>query len=450
MKIKSIVFAPLSGYPDMYLRPMKIDLTTKNLTDLDELVNSRFQLNPLDTANITSGSFSFQPVDICQEPVKIPGGWGSKRYAFIMEVVVHEDSRKKVISILRGYTDNDSVLNGTIDPELRLFFNTQSMSTELLHLAPQEEAVMVGSVDSTQILQRMDNPTYVLRPEDTITLMNTPNMFGDLGEKYLDLRTCFSNDNRLKKSRIDNTRPATWLSNILKALKESSDLANDTWSNHHTDILADARSILREPLLFNDIVFEELNKNTSIMENGYIKWGELTAMCPDIDGSAIVVERGDDDTVKESAPWNSDSVETTIALKIANTIQGYMLDSSCSSIDITMSYDGDTGLSELQLNSIIRNHTVEGTSVLLFNTNVNRHLFPNILPSLYTDLVVRITSSVGLDTTIEVSVDGKEAEKYVYPSFADGLLSPLLFDSKAQVDAIVNDIELLFRVITKH
>jgi hypothetical protein len=365
-------------------------------------------------------------------------------------VVVHEDSRKKVISILRGYTDNDSVLNGTIDPELRLFFNTQSMSTELLHLAPQEEAVMVGSVDSTQILQRMDNPTYVLRPEDTITLMNTPNMFGDLGEKYLDLRTCFSNDNRLKKSRIDNTRPATWLSNILKALKESSDLANDTWSNHHTDILADARSILREPLLFNDIVFEELNKNTSIMENGYIKWGELTAMCPDIDGSAIVVERGDDDTVKESAPWNSDSVETTIALKIANTIQGYMLDSSCSSIDITMSYDGDTGLSELQLNSIIRNHTVEGTSVLLFNTNVNRHLFPNILPSLYTDLVVRITSSVGLDTTIEVSVDGKEAEKYVYPSFADGLLSPLLFDSKAQVDAIVNDIELLFRVITKH
>jgi hypothetical protein len=449
MKIKSIVFAPLSGYPDMYLRPMKIDLTAKNLVDLDELVKDGFQLNPLDTVNIAAGSFSFQPVDICQEPIKIPGGWGSKRYAFIMEVVVHEDSRKRVTSTLRGYTDNDSIIRGTIDPELRLFFNTQSTNTELLHLTPQG-AEMIGSTSSVHVLQRRDSPTYVLRPEDTIILMDTPEMFGDVGLKFLDLRTCFSNDNRLKKSNIDNARPATWLSNILQALKESSELADDNVYSNPRDILANARSIMREPSLFNDVVFEELNQNKKITENGCITWGELTAICPDIDGNAIVVERGDDDTVKESAPWNIDSAETTIALKIANTIQGYMLDSSCSSIDITMSYDGDTGLSKLQLNSIIRSHVVEGKAALLFNTNMNRHLFPNILPSLYSDMVVHIKSSVGLDTTIEVSIDGKEAEKYVYPSFADGLASPLLFDSKEQVDAIVNDIELLFSIIKNH
>lgn len=466
MKVKRIVFREMGEYNDMSLRPFNTNFDSVKINTLAEATEGGRHLTANTLAGLSIGML--QPSAKSHGVAPIASGWGEQRMMFLMEVEIQADPKSRITEVISGYTDyfGASALDSRkvkLDERMRLYFNSTFHVRQLMAFGGRGNEWRGNIFDSAQVvtrqkvsdLSRFDGVgTMTMRPEDVITRANVSEEYRDIAGAagFRDTRAEF--DRRaLKFSKRDNTQSAAYLSRTLSALRDSDD--DDYLGTKESVKLSAARGQVRERLISNDKVFEELAADTAIMNDGFVEWGELLAMNPNIDEIADVwfqdKRAGGIHRRGDSENWGGSDNETMAATIVANTIPAYLIDAMYAEIDFTCTNDTRGGVWETRVAKLIpfipETDVQENYHHLI--ARIEHELMPEILFNKMMAVFVRVHSSLYGDTTIDIAFDSGEEARFVYPSFCDSVASPIITNSRDVIDTMAHDVTEIHRQLTE-
>jgi hypothetical protein len=466
MKVNRIIFRETGEYNDIALRPYQTDFDRNKVDLLAESTDGGRQLASNNLTGIATGMM--RPGSRSEGVAQIASGWGERRLMFMMEVEIRKDSKSMISKVITGYTDHIGATSMgsrgvALDPKMCLYFNNTFNLRNLLSV-DNFGTTWKGSIsDASQILTRTVQSdlsrsdgagTLTMRPEDVITRQNVSDEFVEFAgrEGFSDFRAGF--DRRpLKLSSYKNTQSASFLSKTLTALRDADD--DDYLGVNNKEILSAARGAVREQIITSDKVFEELASDTSIMQDGYVTWGELMSMNQDIDDMAEVFmndrsfvshRRGD------SENWGGSDNETLAATIVANSLPAYMIESMYSKIEFTCTNDTRGGFFETvigKLQPFVKETNIRENYNHIIS-RIENDLMREILFNQNMIVFLRVSYSMYGDTVIDIAFDNNPEARFVYPTFCDSVASPIITNNRETLDVLSHDISQIHNYLRSY
>lgn len=461
MQLIDLVFRERSGYKDMQLRPYYADATDELIGILDRDTRGGEDLTPAALSRVAGRII--RPASKHQGSALIAGGWGEKRFMFMMTVLVRK-SRTDIRTLeISGYTDYVGASQGIrgikLDENMALYFNSVTELNQSYMDTPtrrgwQTQIASSNHLIAPQVLpdfsrDRMSAGTLVMRPEDVFH--NNPknvvsNAFNRRAEKenYLDMRHGFTGKG-LRMSHRLNDSSTRYLHRSIKALATANEgemfgqgnyLERDTGS-----ILKDARSQVREKTVSSIPVLADIARETNILEQGFISYGELIAMNPDYiwDDVKVFFERPE--TVRNyqnRSGWSGKDNSTIAAIQVARALPAFMAFHHIAYVEFTadnMSAMGDAVMIIPQCLPIIGKQITD-RSLMAFEERCISEMFHDMLP--WPDCMFEISVKAGLSNDIEIwlKLEGEDPFEDVFPVFCDSLVAPVIVDDQNTIGAM--------------
>jgi hypothetical protein len=463
MKVKSMILRESGEYNDLALRPYVADFDRTRVNQFIEHTDGGSMLQPKTLSSMAIGMLRPSTENCGIAP--IASGWGERRFMFLMQVEMYNDTRQKGDMVLTGYTDyvggvtkmaGDKVV---LDPKMKLYFNSKFHLKSLMEFGSRGNQWGSSVRDSAQIITRTEHSdlnrggahgTMSMRPEDIIMRATTTDDYRITASKagFRDTRAEFNL--ALKTSNRGNAQSSIYLSKSLSALRDAA--TDDYLTDNDVARLSAARGLVREPSITSDRIFEEMQMDSNIMRDGYITWRELCDMNPDVDRITDVCfndKRSENHRRGDTANWGGSDNETMAATIIANTVPAFMTEAMYASIDVTMTNDVPGGQLETVITSLVGyvpDSDVESNYNRLLSC-LERQLYQEILFNPDMTLSVRIRYSLYGETRIMIQYDNYPEAEFVYPSFCDSVASPVMSNDVKFVDDLSTAIVGLDRMV---
>jgi hypothetical protein len=463
MKVRRILFRESGSYNDMAIRPYIADFDQRKVDHLSSATDGGRLLLPKNLSGLAVGML--RPSSENQGVAPIANGWDTRRFMFMMECELHASGRQVNSMVISGYTDQVGAGNlmgskVSLDPDMRMYFNSKFHVRQLLEYGARGNQWGGKVHDSYQIVTRSQRgdlrrggqvSTMTMRPEDIISRGSVSADFRDLAgsDNYLDTRGSLQRDG-LRLSKRSNTQSSSYLSRTLGALRDATD--DDGIEDNPAARLNQARSQVKEFSISNDPIFEEMQKDTSIMEDGYITWGELCDMNHDIDKIADVwfSDRNTPSHARgDSEKWTGSDNETIGATIISNTIPAFLAEAMYTEIDFTITND-TIGSQLLTRVTKLTPYLPETDIDANYNHLISRiefELFPEIQFGEQMALSVRVQSSLYGETRVTIQYDNYPEAVFVYPTFCDSVSSPIITNDMSFMNNLSNNILELDRLL---
>ena len=472
---KNAFFVESGTYQPVLLRPYETSYNESVALDYNNITEGGTRIVPNAFANMASSIIA--PSAVHQGVIDIANGWQERRMSFMIEVEVTDavfGGESKII-VLTGYTDYTDVgmIRETFDPRMKLFLNTSTVITVMTQRNANGTLVQRKMVnDSSHLLNSvtmnsirtsvMQNDPYHQSTMYYATPSNVINEMISINENSSDPYTQ-SNSRRLqdfrqeigssgvKRSRRENTIPTAYLSKILRGV-------NDNLSSMASGIATDERSALmnasvgvREHDLTIDPVIVRLSLDSDYGQNGYVTWGELCAIIPNIDAvtkytsraSAVLNRTTPDAESGNFQGWQGVTYETAIANSIAQLVPAMMTTCMIGQLSFVFNNDNITATPTLH---IINGMTmVEGIPFLnmakTFETRFLSEIAPQITNQGRTIINMMVQCSLGTETYINISRDGEPDVPFCAPTFCDSLYTPVLSPSHQGIVNVASDLQ---------
>lgn len=462
MKIIRIAFIETAGMDAPVIRPYTTSLK-KEHTDL-------FALDTDQGRRITPDRLSKTVSQLVGPSTKhkhrsfIDNGWGEKRIMFAMVVEIADRGGSKTFQYIVGYTDKSDIakrLGKTVkfDDEMRMYFNTITKVHMIqsswkgsaiwqprmqLHDQVLRRSSLTGDTSNRANNRPGDKPV-TLRPTDLFRRGGSEAAFGahlrSTGD-VTNMTGAFST--QLRASSRANNSATQMLSRSLKAVAAASSNPNSAYlgDNDDEETLEMAQDKVQESLIEQDPFIEEAKKVSNILSSGYITFGELMDMNPDFDEDrqlGFKEYKPNQSRFNANANFNEDTNETVAATIISNSLPGIMISSMYSAVE----------------NMILKSHPRQGESCLVFakpspfvpgmeiestfdyfEDQVVGVMMNEISHGGVFDIEATIDANIDTEIQITIRIDGGEECRYVFPTFADGLLAPTMDMSLHAVDVL--------------
>lgn len=461
MQLIDLVFRERSGYKDMQLRPYYADATDELIGILDRDTRGGEDLTPAALSRVAGRII--RPASKHQGSALIAGGWGEKRFMFMMTVLVRK-SRTDIRTLeISGYSDYVGASQGIrgikLDENMALYFNSVTELNQSYMDTPtrrgwQTQIASSNHLIAPQVLpdfsrDRMSAGTLVMRPEDVFH--NNPknvvsNAFNRRAEKenYLDMRHGFTGKG-LRMSHRLNDSSTRYLHRSIKALATANEGElfgqGNQFDRDTGSILKDARSQVREKTVSSIPVLADIARETNILEQGFITYGELIAMNPDYvwDDVKVFFERPE--TVRthhDRSGWSGRDNSTIAAIQVARALPAFMAFHHIAYVEFTadnMSAMGEPVIMIPQCLPIIGKQITD-RSLMAFEERMVTELFYDMLP--YPDCMFEIEVRAGLSNDIEIKLklEGEDPFEDVFPVFCDSLVAPVIVDDQDTIGAM--------------
>lgn len=454
MEVRRLFFREMGTYSDLYSRRYTTEFSRRELNQLDELTMGGKEFRPTVISGLATRIVRPTADVSRRDRVGIDNGWGTRRFMFIMEAVVNRSSTTTTLEVITGYTDHNERFsrNGHIDMDTVLYFNSTFTLRTMQVLGRHGRQETNNIMNASQIIARRQMPdfeggavgTVTMRPEDLFRSQTGVPEFRELANDigFRDMRNVM--ERPLRASLRENTMSATYLTKAVTALRDSAE--SDFIGGDDLDQrLIDARGMVKEPILQSRRVFEDLARETQIMESGRVTYGELLAMNPDLDRIAEVNfndSRYDMDHRNNSAGWDGRNLESVAATIIAHAIPNIMMECMYAQVtfvstNLTPTGRFETGVSVL-VPYIADTDIDENFNRLL--AKITHELMPGLMINEDMTVDVTVSCSIYADTIIEISVDGGYHERFVFPTFCDSLATPVVTDDHEHLRSLAGDI----------
>lgn len=473
MEVKSLIMRQMPRYSDMYMRPYESDLKDDRLIDALERATAGGHFIEANSISDISGKIII-PSSRVDGIGRIDNGWDEQRCMFMMELVVNKTSTSRVHMVVSGYTDHSDFADVSnrnkklrLPDNLRFYFNSTYKIRTLRTIRGNDQETRVNTSSASQILTRTDRAnlsngrrgTLTMRPEDIIANQSTSESFKELldDEDFIDVsgEETEWRDTRpefreaIKLSRRSNSNSADYLASTLSALRD----AEDEFADSDKSVALRARGKVREEIVENDDFWDELATDTQVMSSGYVEWGELLEWNRDLDDIADISfgakTKGVDN--RGYSKWDDSSNEGLAATIIKDTIIGYMIENLYIKSSFSVTNDTRGGHVSFTVGKFIpfQEDMDVKDNLNEFMSRVKTELFKNLL--FHRDMVLSISveAHIHRDIVIDISIDGDEEEHFVFPAFADALVSPILTSRIDHVDEISGDIRKINRTLTE-
>ena len=461
MQLIDLVFRERSGYKDMQLRPYYADATPDLIGQLNSDTRGGEDLTPAALSGVAGRII--RPAAHHQGSALIANGWGEKRFMFMMTVLI----RKTISAIstleISGYTDYVGAISGlrgvTMDDDMRLYFNSVTELNQSFLDTPTRYGWQTSIAGSNHIIapqtmpdfsrDRLSAGTLVMRPEDVFH--NNPsnvvaNAFHKRAEKenFLDLRHGFASRGLRMSNRL-NDSSTRYLHRSIKALAtanegemfgDSSPLSRDVGQ-----ILKDARYQVREKSISNIKPIAEMARETNILEQGFISYGELVAMNSEFNWDDVKVFFERPETARDFTDrtgWDGRDNTTIAAIQIARALPTFMAFHHIAYVEFTadnMSALGESVIMIPQCLPMIGKQVTE-RSLMAFEERMITELFHDMLPYPDCQFDLEVRAGLANDIEIRLTLEGETTGDFNFPVFCDSLVAPVISDDQDTITAM--------------
>lgn len=464
-------FVESGTYQQPVLRTYKTNFNSEIVNDYLTATENGTQIVPAAMSNISNAILS--PTAQIDGYVGIENGWEERRMTFVMEVLVPDrfGGIPRTV-VLVGYTNHTDVspISKVFDPNMRLYFNTSTVLTTITHRHPTMGIInRKCMMDSSHLLNRsvvenilgnnqlnnayVNQELWYATPRNVIYEMH--NQLGASEGVYTPTNQDFrvqGNKLSIDRSRRDNAVPTSYLSKILKGVSTANAALSTGISVDEMDGLTNASQTVKEERLDIDGVMLELNTfdNGFFMHAGYITWGQLQRMIPNIDSvttfsmraSAVVQTNVPDAVSGNFSHWSGANAETLIANRVSQLIPAIMTSSLLGTLSFVFSNDNITMEPMLSITSA--QPLIEGLDFSQLANQFQARFLSEVAPAVTdqnrTLINMIVQCGLGTETYISISRNGEPEVPFCAPTFCDALYTPILSPSQNQLTAIASDL----------
>lgn len=467
-RIIQLLFRETGTYQTMQARPYVAEIDGHDLISFAERTDDGTNFSREALAGLAGSILSPQAHSAGE--VDIAGGYGNKRYRFIMEVS-HEDrfggGHRQVFS---GYTDymgadsrnrrGDQV---AIDRNMKLYLNSVMTIRDVVDHSSNRRDTMSTVFENSHILSGLYKPSLRqdegsmdvrMRPEDVFASMT----FGafkssrrSTSDIVHDTRTSFADG--ICKSRRSNSTAANYLSDLLTTYSRTTENMQYENTDRYKK-LESARGAIAENYITDDLFLGPLYRETSLKTGNWITFQELIDIDPDVERDEVtqvhhskVIHRDSTrlrDRNDDQDDWADVNNETVAATMLAHAVPAIMMD-----------------LTLTQVAFIATNRTrdnrpeVHPTGGRMFSKHVDKvpEKVMNVFLNRLEDEVLRDISNRGRidydmevrvnvfgDSVIKISMLGGRHHEFVVPSFSDAGFVPVLARSGGALASLAQEL----------
>ena len=451
MYITNITWRPTGTYNDMFLRPYQMtmdnDYYNRQFGNIIDAVASTPIGNLDGSALATSmaGVFSISQAPESNKTVGIANGWGTRRYAFVLDVRCEYQTGGVQYYKIQGYTDHPgiSLSSYSVDPSMVLYINNiMRLREDVRHFASGTITTPVLLSDQKLMFDTgvsgMPSENSLIRPADVFQIVDYTAMVNS-GDASRVLNSGNAINSLPKFSRKANDVPTTFAANMLNAAMTCIPAGR---MDNEAEIRRDAMSFLREDsAVSNEFLHRLADHQATGISSGSFRWRDLIALDPSIlqrhDCMQIVDDNETFDnsfaTAQHSAGssewWHGATIESRWAATLTHAVPSILMACGLGSVALTATNHG--GRTEVSI--------LNGDSFSAFAADANFMKFSNrlakeILADLsYGDTMgyyLEVFCTFGGDTKVRVSVNGGPTTDFVSPTFCDSLFSPVVTADK--------------------
>jgi hypothetical protein len=463
MQILELIFREMKEYDDQMIRPYSGNASPGNLHDLEIATDHGRDFSPSALSGLAGRII--RPIAETSHRAAIASGWGEVRMMFAMKVLVRETRTSQQIHEISGYTDHmgaTNTLRGVkMDERMCMYFNSVTRIHRSMTDTPRGSRWLTNINKSNQIISKQSNPDFTLargsqgtmtmRPEDLMSRNTTNEIFAKRAraEGSMDLRGGYAMGTMKLSNRL-NTSSTRFMSRSMSAIAtaDAGDGHIDAYQHDRdiTKIFKDARGQVREDGITTDPIFEELSADTNILHDGFITYGELVEMNKDFDWESVPVyftEKGQRKSVRgDYRPWNGMENEDIAATMLVNALPMYLINHQLAAVSFTArNFDSLGEMVAVADNAV---PIMEGPNLRevlpVFVQRLESEILLDMLPWEGCQLDLQVETAIAGETYVKISLDGGNYEEYVFPTFCDSVVSPVVTESQEHMDDMASTV----------
>lgn len=450
MRVALMFIADTGTYEHQYRRPYHATFDRDAVAALQERLSQTNHVVASSLAGVVSGQndYVIAPQVQPERPIQIVNGWGEHRFRWIAVMENVDRLGVKTYELVTGMTDHRGVsMGGQLDPNMVFYIG--NMLT-LRHT----EVPTVGGVrtyfnvaDSSQMLVSDEwhgvngqDKQYRMRPTDLFSTMDRTHLEADMLENGItDTRNMMTSMG--VKSRRSNGVATAYAAGIIENYKNAMTL--DTYGQSEDQILDYARGNTLEPPLTNDLFVRAISRERGVPQSSFFTWGDLCRMDPNVQDDRItkVVLMGSPREVSNTMndvrsgrnnEWSESSREVQLATMLQQAVPGIMMDLAFSGMvfratNRTVGGQIHVDVMNWQDFPSLTGAQIDMTDFLIaFKNRLVTEVLVDVSFSGQADFAVEMDVDLIGETTILLEWNGGERHRFVVPSFADSLLSPLV------------------------
>jgi hypothetical protein len=400
--------------------------------------------------NVTSETLANNPsfsdlIDyraVPQSSQPIEGGWQAPRYSFVMHVQYLGFIGQQAFLDIAGYTTKLEASDKIEGSDMRYVINTISMSRRIFMKTPEgplvhDELVMCDHIYANPDFRGIyaKEQLYKLRPEDIYAAMKLSSLAPVL--EALDMRTIL--DVKPVAARRSLMIPALYLDTIITNYRKARGASGLLGAWHEEDILECARGYAQETYLRANPFFKALDVISDGSATNSFTWSDLVKMSPKISSVTIVIP--DIHPRAQYASWENSDLSTHLAWHAAMGVPALM--GMLGLPHTTFSVTNNISLQERAENPLKKSSFImtdvnssevnsseldvdSSPAIEAFQRSFERYLQPKLSMNDLLSFKLQVDSNMYGDTIVELALNGAAPVRYLVPTFADSLLSPLV------------------------
>lgn len=478
-------------YQAQWLRPFNPNTSEHVVRQLREATNDGLNLGVSAVQEIAANVIT--PQAMVEGEVMIPESFNSRRFRIMCRVFEEHPFFKGATTqrIFYGYSDHcDAALQaGLMDPKMRVYFNSETIVAESIINTPNGPQTQAKIIGSNQIISPVnmvggDNgmfakpSSFLIRPEDNFNKMQTRAVAQNLQQNGLidvkidaeyDHRTMVGEGGSFKYSMRKDTSPVRYLSSSLSAYqharKEYNSSTHDTDDilfNRGTDsnevLFGEAAAMCRNSSITNNTFLQILRDHTGYMEQGYVTWGELQKLFPELCHPTVARFSMDDGRsirkvshAGQSQNWNGADYTSIGASLLAQTIPSIMMDTFFRQVSFAVTNGNGPNEYLFEIHPKATASIINGIDMRPYIIELERRIKVDVLHNItrgnQLPFKISMISDLAGESIIDISIGNEAVERFVAPTFADSLFSPVITRNHQLSGNIANDITWLVKKV---
>lgn len=451
-KMSSLLMVRTNTYNDQVIRPFQTTVDTQIFEQVKEATRYGEVITSAALAGV-AGTI-LRPQGQAAATIQMHNGWDQHRLRFMLTIQLPMGMGGAIHEVVTGYTDHyGTTPDGShLDPNMRMYFNnTVTLNSAIIETPGLGNYTQMRVAESTHLLAPPPGlsggsaiDTHTMRPEDVMNVIST-SMITD-GTR-LDMRSNFTMA-PVKKSYRSNGLAADYLSRTMRAVDAATQV--DSGMEHNT-LYQEARGVLREPLLQQDMFILMLSHRTRFKENGFVTYGELCTVFPECESVRKMVMPGNTQQAAsgpqrgQSEYWHVPTNETVVATMISHAVPAVMMDLMLTKISFVATNSTLNGQPSIE----IRDHRgfADGMDMTPYVQRFMHRFITEVMADITHNNMFQVNMAVSCnilgDTQIKISLSGGPNVDYVTPSFCDALFSPLITADTKAFHTLAHDIDVI-------
>lgn len=452
-RVLKVLIRDVGTYEDQFARPYESVIDPQTLRTFENLIDTRKTITPSTVAQALCASSStnnvLQPQAEHGAMISIPGGWNSRRLAFIILFEYDNKMENSMLEVVTGFTDYRGLsFSGAIDPQMVFYINNSIKLRVLSRPTPYGVRTGVNVTEASQLVSHdgfrgpmSSDQLYRMRPTDVFGTMDLT-MFSETlaAANVTDGRTLMTEE--VMKSNRQNNVPTNYVASLFESYRGASLMNYQDVGMSEEQILTQAADSVREFSLSENVFERMIAHIRGVPQTRFFTWSDLTQLDQNVNrdevcmlqlsGSAANYVNMGYNQAGMGADWRASNRIVQVATILGQAVPSILMRYGLIAVQLTATnrtLDNSIlvtpanayGIASMAGYSVDNSQQIEA-----FRLAMVQEILQMISYAGEVDFLMTLNVDLTSETTIDLEYNNNEHMRFIVPSFADSFFTPIV------------------------